>query len=477
MIKTKIIATLGPASRSPETIQKLLDQGVNIFRLNFSHGTLEQHQQVLDSLQPFRKDNPSAFAVMGDLCGPKIRTRSIAPEWCQLKEGQTVAIVPDLESGTAERFGTNYAPILRDVRPGHRILIDDGQIELTALVVTESEITARVVVPGPVYSHKGINLPDSHVSAPSITDQDWRCVDWAVKHKLDFLALSFVRAPDEISRLKSHLQKSDSPIKVVAKLEKPEAIQNLDAILQACDVALVARGDLGVEMDLAEVPLIQKRITQLCRQAGKPVIVATQMLQSMIESPSPTRAEVSDVANAIMDLADAVMLSGETATGKHPLEAVQTIRRIACKTEKFLDEHDLVRLRAETSTELLSTAAVSRSVAQIVEDINAKLVFVWSQTGSASRLLSKSRIDVPIVAMSCDLSVCRQMCMSYGVIPLYHPVPKSMTAFQNIAKEFIDKFQWAKTGDTVVLMAGRPLTAPGVSNNILIHTLGSENGY
>ena len=303
MIKTKIIATLGPSCDQKETIKPMIDNGVDIFRLNFSHGTLDAHAQLLENLNAVRAEHRHTTAVMGDLCGPKIRIGRIQPDGEILEAGDEVCIIHSEEEGNVNRFGTNYESFSKDVEVGHRVFIDDGQIALRVIRKDKEQTVCEVLVGGPLHSRKGINLPDTNVSIPSITERDWECVDWAIQHKVEFLALSFVRSSDEINQLKDYLNKAETDIKVVAKIETPQALTHLESIIQASDAILVARGDLGVEMDLAEVPIIQKKITLVCRRLGKPVIVATQMLQSMIDSPVATRAEVSDAAKEIKELA------------------------------------------------------------------------------------------------------------------------------------------------------------------------------
>jgi pyruvate kinase len=471
MIKTKIIATLGPSSDQVETIQVLMDQGVDVFRLNFSHGTFAGHTQLLHNINEVRATHRHVAAVVGDVCGPKIRTSRIEPEGEEVRDEEEVIIIAGDKPGTVHRFGTNYEHFVNDIQVGQRILIDDGQIALKAIQKDAETVTCSVLFGGVIRSRKGINLPDTQVSIPSITDYDWQCIDWAIEHQLEYLALSFVRQAEEILQVKEYLRKANSDIKVISKIEKPEAIENLQSIVEASDAVLVARGDLGVEMDLAQVPLIQKRITSLCRQVGKPVVVATQMLQSMIENPTPTRAEVNDVANAIMDYTDAVMLSGETAVGKYPIKAIQTIRRIAQHTEAYLDQNDAPRPKIEAGEYLAFASAVARSVAQIVDDTDAKLVAVWSQTGSMAQFLSKARIDVPILAMSSNQRICGQMALHYGVIGRHHPVPQGIAEFTRDLDRMIIEHHWVESGDQIVLVAGPPLGAAGTINTILIHTV------
>jgi pyruvate kinase len=471
MIKTKIIATLGPSSSEAGIIEAMIDNGVDVFRLNFSHGTLDEHDKLLETVNASRTGRRQMTAVLGDLCGPKIRTGRIEPEGQMLKAGDKVSITTGNQAGTAYNFGTNYEYFNQDVQIGHRVFIDDGQITLNVVGRNGEDLLCEVIDGGSLYSHKGINLPDTMIRKPSITEFDWECVDWAIKRDLDFLALSFVRSADEINQLKEHIRSTAADIKVMAKIETPQALAHLEPIVDASDAVLVARGDLGVEMDLAEVPLIQKRITKMCRDYGKPVIVATQMLQSMIENPTATRAEVSDVANAIMDFTDAVMLSGETAVGKYPIKAVQTIERIATVTEAYLDEQYTIHQRSMTTGQLALTAAIARGVAQLVEDIDVKLVAVWSQSGSSARLLSKARIDVPILALSSDEKSCRQMCLHYGVIPCCRPVPEDVERFTSLVDKLVIENKWVNAGDRIVLVAGQPLSAAGTTNSIHVHNI------
>jgi pyruvate kinase len=471
MTKTKIVATLGPACVDAVNMRAMLDSGVSVFRLNFSHGTIESHAEALKILNSVRTGYENTTAVMGDLCGPKVRMGRIEPEGQMLLVGDTVTIVLGNETGNAHRFCTNYQPFVSDVKPGHRVFIDDGRISLEVKGSGNNEVLCKVLVGGPLYSNKGINLPDTDVSVSAITEHDWKFVDWAIKNEIDFLALSFVRSAGDVIELKQYLAKAGSNIKVIAKIEKPQAVNGLQKIVEVSDGILVARGDIGVEMDLAEVPLIQKQTTEMCKHMGKPVIVATQMLQSMIENPVATRAEISDVANAIMDCCDAVMLSGETAVGKYPLEAVRTIGRIAHVTEAYLDKHSEKHPRTATSEELRVTESISRSVGYVVDDINPKLVVVWSESGDAARLLSKARIDVPILALSSRQKVCRHMCLDYGVMPCCLPIPKTIDEFVGVTDKLLVSRGLAKADDKVVLVAGQPLGEPGRTNTLVVHVV------
>ena len=470
MPKTKIIATLGPASANEATILSLIKAGVDVFRINFSHGDFEQHHDTLTLVNEARKKSGRIVAVMGDLCGPKIRTGAIDDDRI-LEPGDMVTIEPGTDQCSSLHFGTNYPDLSRDLEVGHRVFIDDGTIALRVIKQQDHQSVCQVILGGCIRSHKGINLPDTVVSTPSITEKDWQCAQWAVDHDLDFLALSFVRSAQDILELKAFLNTSQSPIRIVAKLETPAAIEQYQPIILASDVTLIARGDLGVEMDPAQVPLVQKDIARFCRAHGKPVIVATHMLQSMISSPTATRAEVSDLANAIMDYTDAVMLSGETAIGKYPLRAIKIINDTAETTETYLDSTDTVHPKGTFSEETVLSATIASCVAQIVDDIQSPLVAVWSQGGLSAQLLGKTRIDVPILALSSDMKVCRQMCLNYGVIPNYQETTPTIDQFTHLVDQLAQKLELARKGDTIVLVTGRQLGDQATTNAIVVHAV------
>lgn len=469
--KTGIVATLGPASAGRDRIQQLIEAGVTTFRLNFSHGDPATHGAMLENIRMAAKEFPHAVAVMGDLCGPKIRTGLIEPDGGIMEEGSQVILTAQEIPGTPQRFSISYPNLIKDVRIGQRILLDDGSLVLQAEAKEQGCLRCRVLVGGPLHSRKGVNLPETDLRIPAITPQDWQWVDWAVRQELDYLALSFVQQAEEVLRLKEVLQEKGSPIKVVSKIEKPRAVDNLESIIQASDAVLVARGDLGVEMPAAEVPLIQKRITNLCRRFGKPVIVATQVLQSMIEHPSPTRAEVSDIANAVMDYADAVMLSGETAVGKYPLQAVQVIRQVCGKAEQYLDAANLPRPPMETDPALHDLSVIARSVAQMVDEIDCALVVVGTKTGTTARLLSKARFDVPILSFCPDPRMNRQIGMHYGVISVSCPMMKDLREFAAYAEAAILRHGWAEEGRQILILPGRDLLPKRNSHAIILHTL------
>lgn len=506
-IRARIVATLGPASNCPEVITRLIQAGVSVFRLNFSHGSFEEHEQTLTAVRQAAAAVGQPVAVMGDLQGPKIRVGKIHGE-VLLQRGQDVLICPGEPNqvvagagagrdGAAISLPCTYEPIGREVKPGHRVLINDGAVRLLAVNDEAGDpagsLRARVLVGGPVTSGKGINLPDSHISAPSVTEKDWLCVEWAVRHGLDFLALSFVRRAEEVRELRKALAGMCSidhgvgavgqgaMIPVVAKIEKPQALAHIDEILEAADAIMVARGDLGVEMDLASVPIAQKRLVERADAWGKPCIVATQMLESMITSAVPTRAEASDVANAVLDGADAVMLSGETAVGRHPALVVETMRRIIVATEERLAE--LITGPTPPGKVLESryrTAALAHGAWHVAQDIGARLVVVWSQHGGGARYLSQTGFAIPIVAYSSEEQQTRRMGLLKGVTSMHiadltgDDDAKLAAWNRRVDRDLLER-GWAERGDPIVLIAGRPLGESGSTNMIAIHYVGNPS--
>jgi pyruvate kinase len=476
MIRTKIVATMGPAVSSVETLLSLFRAGVDVCRLNFSHGTLDQHAVTLRLIREAALQHEHPVAVLGDLCGPKIRLGKIADQdgtgGMPIKVGDELIIQRAPIVGEKLRVSTIYDHFIDDVQVGDRILIEDGLLRFVCTDKTYSELKCQCTVGGILKSAKGINLPNTKVSIPSITDRDWECVDWAIENDLDYLALSFVRKADDIQLIRQHLVNRVSDIHIIAKIEKAEAITEIDAIIEASDGLMVARGDLGVEMDLAEVPIIQKDLVRRCQIAGKPVIVATQMLQSMIDQASPTRAEVSDVANAIFDGTDAVMLSGETSVGKFPVGSVHVMAHVADKTEGYLDTLPVARDGGVRLKTMPLSTAVARGVWQIAADLKVKLVVVWSQTGATARIFSKHRFTVPIVALSSDHRALRRMAMHYGVVPAEMMPPDSLATLIQQVDQLVTSRKYANAGDRIVIAAGASLGTPSTMNGIVIHTLG-----
>lgn len=468
MIKTKIVVTIGPACDTDQAVTGLINSGADVLRINFSHGDPEQHLQFL---QAARTAAPSA-AIMGDLCGPKIRLAGFAdfPRTLEPNQHLTFTAVPDPNDPTT--LATTYPGLVDDVCVGHRLLINDGYI--ITEVITKSPISFTCICrsKGYIQPGQGVNLPDTAISSPSLTAKDLADLDWAIANQLDFIALSFVRHSDDLVALRKRLRAAESDIKLIAKIEKPQALDDIDAIIARSDGLLIARGDLGVEIDLARVPLVQKDIIRRCRSAGKPVIVATQMLASMISSQTPTRAEISDVANAVFDQADAVMLSGETAIGAYPVLAVQTIERIARVSEEFQDTHASDVPALDLDLLHRSQAALARGVHRIATEARCSLVVVWSQSGATAGLLSKTRFGVPIIALSSDPATCRRMSLDYGVIPWRMDLPQDSADLLPVLDKLIQDNNWAKPGDNILVVTGHPLGTPTTTDTIQLYCLG-----
>ncbi|MBX3389544.1 MAG: pyruvate kinase [Phycisphaeraceae bacterium] len=499
---TKIVATIGPGSDSPPVVRKLIEAGVAIFRFNFSHGDFAAHERRLDTVRQTSAELDRPIACLGDLQGPKIRVGKVEPPGISVEPGQTVVFRNDLEIARVEKSGagepiaafpTTYPAIVREVEPGHKVLINDGAIRLLALPrERDGELRCTVTLGGGglITSGKGINLPQSAVSAPAITDRDWECVSWAVENQLDFLALSFVRTAAEVLELKERLQSicpvtryadlkgESASIPVIAKIEKPQAVENIRAIVEAADGIMAARGDLGVEMDIAQVPVVQKQLIAEAHAWGKPVIVATQMLESMIESPSPTRAEASDVANAVFDGADAVMLSAETATGKWPVVVVETMRRIASAAETrmsfAIQHHDAPHHLIQSKYQ---TAALAHGAWQIARDVGAKAVVCWSQAGGTARYLSQNDFDIPIIAYSSSHRACRRMAIlrSVTAVCLKTPdAPSPLAQWNEQIDRFLVSRGIARQGDSIVIVCGRPLGVAKSVNLVAVHKVGDD---
>ena len=475
MIRTKIVATLGPACGDVESLRRLFEAGVDVCRLNFSHGTLDQHLQVLRNVREAAVVAEHPIAVLGDLGGPKIRLGQVADEdgtgGLPIKVGDELVIQRAPIAGSHHRVGTTYPQFVDDVAIGDRVLIEDGMLRFVCVDKNADALKCTCTVGGVLKSSKGINLPNTTVRIPSITDRDWECIAWAIDNDLDYLALSFVRKSEDLLLLREHLRNHDSDIHLIAKIEKAEALRDIDAIIEASDGLMVARGDLGVEMDVAQVPIIQKDLIKRCQVAGKPVIVATQMLQSMIEQPSPTRAEVSDVANAIFDGTDAVMLSGETSVGKFPIGAVHVMAHVAEVTEAYLATLPAIEPALKLKTMPLS-AAVAKGVWRIALDLRVKLVAVWSQTGATARIFSKARFPVSVIALSSNHRALRRMTLHYGVIPQEMIAPPDVRALVDGLDTLVTERKYASAGDRVVVVAGAALGSPDLLNGIVLHIVG-----
>lgn len=469
--KTKIVATLGPSSSKPEQIARLADAGVDIFRLNFSHGSNEDKAQVIDYIRAVAEKKKKAIGILADLQGPKIRTGRMENGALPLRKGDSIAITTDEVKGRPGLISTIYKALPTDVKPGSRILLDDGLIEFRVQSVTGNTVHCTVVEGGILKDLKGINLPGVNVSSPSLTEKDRKDLDFCLAKGVDYIALSFVRKAEDVLDLKRIIAAKGLSIPVVAKIEKPEAIKNFASILAVTDAVMVARGDLGVEINAEKVPLLQKMIIKACNEAGKPVITATQMLESMILHPRPTRAETSDVANAIIDGTDAVMLSGETASGSYPAEAVKTMVKIASDVEKSGLSHTIAPEFGKKSTSI--AGAVAEAACHAAAAVKARAVVVFTQSGSTAALISKNRPQLPIIAFAPSEEIRRRLAIYWGVRTL--PVGAMSDSDQQIA--LVDRTLLAtgfgKKGDVVVITMGVPLGSHGSTNLMKVHTLGS----
>ncbi|HQY89708.1 MAG TPA: pyruvate kinase, partial [Tepidisphaeraceae bacterium] len=413
--------------------------GLDVASINFSHGTLDTHLEMLRNIREAGLRHDTPVAVLGDLCGPKIRLGKVNDydntggmpieigDTLTIQRGQLIGERRKVAGGTELRVSSIYPNFVDDIQIGNKVLIEDGLLRFVAIEKNYNEVRCQCLVGGVLKSSKGINLPNTKVQIPSITDHDWQCVEWAIENDLDYLALSFVRSADDIKLLQQHIKSRKSDIQIIAKIEKAEAIADIDSIIDACHGLMVARGDLGVEMDMARVPIIQKELIRKCQQAAKPVIVATQMLNSMMEQASPTRAEVSDVANAIFDGTDAVMLSGETSVGKFPIGSVLTMAHIAEVTEEYqIANPDERRISNPMRRSMQLSSAIAGAVSRIVAEMPIELVVLYSQTGATARVFSKHRLKVPVLALSSDHRALRQMALWFGIVPAELPPPKHM---------------------------------------------------
>ena len=466
--RVKIVCTMGPATASPERIRGLVEAGMDVARLNFSHGSHEDHQQVFNLVREAAHESGRAVAVLADLQGPKIRLGRFADGPHVWNTGDVVTITGDEVQGSVDRVSCTYTKLPQEVKVGDRLLIDDGKVAVEVTGVEGNDIRVLVVEGGPVSNNKGVSLPNVAVSVPAMSDKDEEDLRFALRLGVDLVALSFVRSPDDIKLVHQIMTEENTFRPVLAKVEKPEAVDHLEAIVLAFDGVMVARGDLGVELPLDQVPLVQKRAVQLCRENAKPVIVATQMLDSMIENSRPTRAEASDVANAVLDGTDAVMLSGETSVGKYPVLTVSTMARIVTTTEG--GSIGVPRLQHDPRTH---SGALTVAASQIARNIGAKALVAFSQTGDTVRRLSRLHCELPLYAFTPVPEVRDQLALSWGVETfLTDFVQHTDDMFRQVDGKMLG-LGLAKPGDYVVVVAGSPPNAPGSTNTLRVHQLGS----
>ncbi|HEX8823018.1 MAG TPA: pyruvate kinase [Archangium sp.] len=476
MRRAKIVCTLGPASQSQEMLEALLEAGMDVARLNFSHGSHEQHAENIAKLRAASLKVRKAVGILGDLQGPKIRTGRFITGSTELKhDGEFHITTDESVKGTDEIVSTTYPHLAADVNPGDRILLDDGLLELRVIETDKKQlIRTKVIHGGILKNNKGINLPGVAVRADALTPKDKEDLIFGIKAGVDFLALSFVRQPADIDMARAAMADVGRSVPIIAKLEKPEAIARLDAILDKTDGVMVARGDLGVEIPPEEVPSVQKDIVRRCNMRGLPVIVATQMLNSMIDNPRPTRAEASDVANAIFDGADAVMLSGETASGKFPIESVQMMERIVLAAESTIRAQGLWTPN-ESPVGLPShfPDVIAASACYAAKQAGASLIAAFTLSGVTARLLAHYRPPVPIVAFSPNQEVRRRLALLWGVVPrVLEPILDTEAMVRRVEEELLAR-GLARKGDRVVIVYGAPVGQPGKINSLRLHTIGS----
>ena len=467
MRKTKIICTIGPASESEEKLRELIEAGMDVARFNFSHGTYEEHKAKFKRLVRLRHEMGRPVATLMDTKGPEIRLRDFEGGKAVLERGKGFTLTTEEGMGTAERATISYKGLVNDVSNGSCILIDDGLIELRVDNVTETEIHCTVVNGGPVSNHKGVNVPGAELSMPFISEQDRQDIEFGCKLGYEYIAASFVRTAEDVRDIRKILDKFGSRMKIIAKIESTQGVNNIDEILDEADGVMVARGDLGVEVPLEEVPVYQKHIIHLAETRGKIVVTATQMLDSMMHNPRPTRAEATDVANAIYDGTTAIMLSGETASGSYPVEAVETMSRIATAAENDVNYRKRFSKRYDEG-ETDVTTAISHSTCMVARDINARAIITVTMSGFTARQISKYKPLCPIVACSVSEPVACQMNLLFGVIPQNIPQEDNEEMLFEAAVMAAKNAGYAEKGDKVVLTAGLPLGEAGNTNMVRV---------
>ncbi len=472
MRRAKIVCTLGPATESLEMIERLVDAGMDVARINRSHGDAAGHEAVYANVRQAARASGRAVAVLVDLQGPKIRLGRFADGGHDLAAGDTFTITTEDVAGTKDLVSTTFAGLPEDVSPGDTILIDDGRVVVRVTEVNGPRVTTTVEVGGPVSNNKGLNLPGVAVNVPALSEKDEEDLRWALRLGADIIALSFVRSGRDYEDVARIMDEEGRRVPVIAKIEKPQAVDNLAEIVDAFDGIMVARGDLGVELPLEQVPLVQKRAIELAQRNAKPVIVATQVLESMISAPIPTRAEASDCANAVLDGADAVMLSGETSVGQYPIECVETMARIISNTE----EHGLERVTKLRATPHTRGGVMTKAAAQIGETLGVSYLACFTQSGDSARRMSRLRSAIPLLAFTPDEAVRNQLALTWGVYSFHVPQVEHTDDMISQVDHELRAGGHARDGDQVVVVAGMPPGQSGTTNSIRLHTVGEDLG-
>lgn len=472
MRKTKIVCTIGPASESVEKLVQLINAGMNVARLNFSHGSHEEHAGRIKSIREASEITGKTVAILLDTKGPEIRTLDFEGGQAELKTGNEVIITTEPVMGTAEKFAVSYEGLIDDVHVGSRILIDDGLIGLEVIGIEGKDIRTKVLNSGLVKNKKGVNVPNVRVNLPGITEKDVSDIEFGIEQGIDFIAASFVRKASDVLEIRELLGKHKADyIQIITKIENQEGIDNIDEILEVSDGLMVARGDMGVEIPPEDVPLVQKSLIKKCNILGKPVITATQMLDSMQRNPRPTRAEASDVANAILDGTDAIMLSGETAAGTYPVESVSMMNSIALRIEKSLQYDELFKKRQRENKGTI-TDAIGQSVAATALNLQVAAIIAPTESGHTAKMISKYRPKAPILAITSDIRICRRLTLVWGVLTQYRERANTTDEMLQHAMEASQEAKFVSNGDTVIITAGLPVGETGMTNMMKIHVVG-----
>lgn len=466
--KTKIVCTIGPATESKEKLTELVKAGMNVVRLNFSHGNFEEHQVRVDNIREVMKETGKTVAILQDLGGPKIRIGTFKDGSINLVSGQTFTLTADEFEGTAEKVHVNYSELPKEVKPGAFIMLKDGAMKLEVVETKGPDIITKVIAGGKLSGKKGVNVPGANLSIKSLTEKDREDVKFGIKNGVDFVALSFVRRASDIVELREILKSAGSKAQIIAKIETPEALDDIDNIIKETDGVMIARGDLAIEIPAEEVPLAQKLLIRKCNEVGKPVITATQMLESMIKNPVPTRAEVSDIANAIIDGTDAIMLSEETTLGEYPVAAVEVMSRVAKKVEKEVYTRDII---AEYEESHGITDVVSQAAVRTAHNIGASLIVALTRQGRASRMIARYRPSEPILAVTDTKEKLNSLMLTYGCYPVLVDQFANNDEIMDIVRKAVLDGQYASKGDKVVIVAGIPFGSAEDTNFILVETI------
>ncbi|MFW7432257.1 pyruvate kinase [Vagococcus carniphilus] len=475
MKKTKIVCTIGPASETVETLVELMNNGMNVARLNFSHGDFEEHGARIKNIREAAKITGKTVALLLDTKGPEIRTNNMKDGLVEFSTGDVVRIAMEEVEGTKEKFSVTYAELINDVEVGSHILLDDGLIDLEVIEIDKAnnELVTKVLNEGVLKNKKGVNVPNVSINLPGITDKDAADIRFGIENDVDFIAASFVRRPSDVLEITKILEDENAThIQIISKIENQEGIDNLDDILKVSDGLMVARGDMGVEIPTEDVPVVQKEMIKKCNALGKPVITATQMLDSMQHNPRPTRAEASDVANAIYDGTDAIMLSGETAAGDYPVEAVKTMHNIAVRTEGVLTDRDAYALKLYKKADM--TESIGQAVGHTAKNLGIQTIVAATDSGHTARMISKYRPKAHIVAVTFTDRAARSLALNWGVFPEVAEKPTNTDDMFVLATEVSKDAGFAKDGDLIVITAGAPIGEKGTTNLMKIQLIGSK---